>query len=347
MSSLKARKGLLLVNLGTPDSPSVADVRRYLRQFLWDPRVIDRPAWQRWLILNLLILPRRPRRSAAAYAKIWTAEGSPLLAHSRALTRAVQTRLGDEVSVALGMRYGNPSIASALAQLRAAGADRVVVLPLYPQYSSAATGSSVEAVMRAAASDWNTSWLHIVPPFYEHPSFIAAFAAGARPVLEAARPQRVLFSFHGLPERHCCKSDVSGQHCLAHADCCTTIGSSNRYCYRAQCFATMRALGAALDIAEEARVICFQSRLGREAWIRPYTDQILAELPRQGIERVVVLTPAFVADCLETVEEIGMRGVEAFRAAGGRELVLAPCPNASAAWADAVVRIAREDCGGL
>lgn len=347
MSPSAGRSGLLLVNLGTPESTAVADVRRYLREFLSDPRVIDRPRWQRWLILNLFILPRRPRHSAAAYAKIWTAEGSPLLVHGRALAQQVQARVGPQVRVALAMRYGQPSITSALRQLRAAGADRIVVFPLYPQYSAAATGSTVEAVLRQAAAEWNTPWLHVVPPFYAHPAFIESFAAGARSLLERVRPQRVLFSYHGLPERHCRKSDPSGRYCLAQEDCCATLDERNHNCYRAQCVATTRALGTALGIAEEERVIAFQSRLGREPWIRPDTEQVLAQLARQGIERVVVLTPSFVADCLETLEEIGLRASAAFRAAGGGELALAPCPNASPAWADAVVAIAREHCGWL
>lgn len=342
MSAFSPKTGLLLINLGTPDSTAVRDVRRYLREFLSDPRVIDIPALPRWLILNLFILPRRPRQSAEAYAKIWSPQGSPLLVYSQELAAKVQARLGNTVQVELAMRYGNPSLTSALDRLQQAGVDRIVAMPLYPQYSSAATGSSVEALFRAAGERWDTPFIHIVPPFFDHHAFIEAFAQAVRPTIEAADPQRVIFSYHGLPERHCRKSDSSGSHCLAKADCCERLERVNRNCYRAQCVATTRSLGDALGIPPEQRVLCFQSRLGKDPWIRPYTDQLLNELPAQGVQRAVVLTPAFVADCLETLEEIGMRGAEAWSAAGGNSLTLAPCPNSSDAWADAVITIAKD-----
>jgi ferrochelatase len=337
-----SRAGLLLINLGTPDSTDPADVRRYLREFLSDPRVLDIPGWRRFLLLELLILPFRPRTSAEAYAKIWTDRGSPLLFHSEDLAAKVAERLAGSAVVELAMRYGRPSIASALDRFRSAGVDRIVVFPLYPQYSSAATGSSIEAAYRQAAARWNTPYLEVVPPFYDHPAFLDACARVAGPVLAAGPADAVLFSFHGLPERQVRKSDESGAHCLASADCCDRIVQANRSCYRAQCFATARALAERLGVPESRRIVCFQSRLGRTPWIKPYTDELLTALPAKGVKRAVILSPAFVADCLETLEELGIRGAASFRAAGGEELRVAPAVNAGDVWADGVVRLARE-----
>jgi ferrochelatase len=334
--------GLLLVNLGTPDSPQISDVRPYLREFLSDPRVIDIPPLLRFLLLNLVILPFRPKKSAEAYEKIWTARGSPLLFHGIDLAEKVQKRLGEGCAVELAMRYGRPSIAAALARMQAKGVDRIVVFPLFPQYSSAATGSALEKVFSEAGKLWNTPYLSVVPPFYDHPAFIDASARVARRTMEGARAEVVLFSFHGLPERHCTKSDMSGTHCLKSADCCDRIVEANRHCYRAQCFATARALGDRLGLPEAQRIICFQSRLGRTPWIRPYTDEVIVALARRGVKRAAIMSPAFVADCLETIEELGIRAVESFRSEGGEDLRLVPAVNAEDDWADGVVAIARE-----
>lgn len=335
-------QGLLLVNLGTPDEPTAPAVRRYLRQFLSDPRVLDINPVGRAALLNLVILPRRPAQSAEAYRKIWDPVlGSPLLFHSRDLTRLVGERLGAGWQVELGMRYGSPSIESALEALRTAGADAIVVLPLYPQYAASSTGSSLEEVYRLAAARWNTPSIAAVPPFYDQGSFIAAFAAVGRPILASERPDHVLFSFHGLPERHMRKSDESGRHCLASPGCCDRVDGVNRNCYRAQSYATARALAAALSLDGDSWSVSFQSRLGRTPWIRPYTDVVLDELAARGVKRLAVFCPAFVADCLETLEEIGIRGRDQFRAAGGDDLVLVPSLNSSPAWVDAVVDMAR------
>lgn len=334
--------GLLLVNLGTPESPRAADVRPYLREFLSDPRVIDTSALGRWLLLNLVILPFRPKQSAEAYAKVWTDRGSPLLFHSRDLQAKVQDRLGAGIRVELAMRYGNPSIPDALAALHNAGVDRIVVFPLYPQYSSAANGSSIQRIFEVAGAYWNTPHLQVVPPFYDHPAFIDACAAAARPVLEATDPELVFFSFHGLPERQIRKSDDTGRHCLTEETCCDRMVDANRNCYRAQCYETARLLAERLGVPREKREVCFQSRLGRTPWIRPYTDQVLIERARSGVKRAVILSPAFVADCLETLEELGMRGAESWRESGGETLALAPCINSDDAWADALVGIARQ-----
>jgi protoporphyrin/coproporphyrin ferrochelatase len=269
-------RGLLLINLGTPDEPTSPAVRRYLRQFLSDPRVLDIHPVGRAALLYLVILPRRPAQSAAAYRKIWDERGSPLLYHSVDLAARVADRLGSSWHVELAMRYGQPSIEAGLDALRAAGADQLVVFPLFPQYASSSTGSAFEEVYRQVAARWNTPMIAAVPPFYDDERFIAAFAAVGRPVLAEKRPDHVLFSFHGLPERHMRKSDESGgRHCLASDGCCDVIGLANRNCYRAQCFVTARLLSSALGLAGDRSTVTFQSRLGRTPWIRPYTDLVI------------------------------------------------------------------------
>jgi len=337
--------GVLLLNLGTPDAPTAPAVRRYLREFLSDPRVIDINPVGRKLLLELVILPFRPRKSAEAYEKIWTPEGSPLLTIGRALEAKVRAALGPGHVIELAMRYGSPSIPDALERLRAAGAGRLVVAPLYPQYSSAATGSSLEAVFGALARRPVVPAVSVVPAFYEDAGFISAFAEVGAPVLAREKPDHVLFSFHGLPERQVRAGDHSGRHCLASEGCCDTIGEANRDCYRAQCFATARALAAELRLAPGSFSVAFQSRLGRTPWIRPYADERIGALAREGKKRLCVFCPAFVADCLETLEEIGLRGRAQFLAAGGESLTLVPSLNASDAWVGALVSLVRRTAG--
>jgi ferrochelatase len=329
----------LIVNLGTPDAPETGAVRRYLREFLSDPRVIDLNPVGRALLLNLVILPFRPQKSAAAYRLIWGEDGSPLLRHGLALVEAVRETLGPGIPVELGMRYGNPSIARALARLREHRVDRVIALPLYPQYASATTGSTLEKIFREASRLVNVPDLRTLPPFYDHPGFIRAFAAVGRPVLEEMRPDFVLFSYHGLPESQVKKSDETGAHCLRADSCCEAVVAANRNCYRAQCVATTRLLARELGLEDGRYQATFQSRLGRTPWIRPYTDEVITELPGRGIKKVAVFSPAFVADCLETLEEIGMRGKEAFLQAGGDEFRLVPSLNAHPQWVDTVVEM--------
>ncbi len=340
--SRTSRTGVLLVNLGTPDAPRTPEVRRYLREFLSDPRVIDVSAAGRWALVNLVIAPFRSPRSAEAYRKVWTERGSPLLVHGEDLAAAVRERLGPDVPVELAMRYGNPPVGGALERLRAAGADRVVVLPLFPQFASATTGSALEKVYAEAGRLGNVPDLATVPAFFDHPGFIRAFAGTARPVLARLRPDRVLMSYHGLPERQVRRADPTGSRCLASADCCDRLQDANRNCYRAQCFETSRRLAAALGLESGRWQITFQSRLGRTPWIRPYTDLTLAALPGAGVKRVAVMSPAFVADCLETLEEIAIRGKETFLKAGGEAFELVPSLNAGPAWVDTVVDLVRE-----
>ena len=337
--------GVLVVNLGTPDAPETGAVRRYLREFLSDPRVIDIPAPLRWLLLEGVILRTRPQASAALYRKVWTAEGSPLLVHGRALVAALGARLPD-CPVRLGMRYGKPSIASAFDELLRAGADRVVVFPLYPHATSSSVGSTLEEVFRVNGARWNVLPLSVVPPFHADAGFHDALAAVAEPALAAFRPDHVLMSFHGLPERHVTKADDRGAGCLARATCCDVATRANASCYRAQCHDTARRLASSLGLPAGTWTIGFQSRLGRTPWIKPWSDVVIRELAAKGVKRLAVCCPGFVADCLETLEEIGLRAKADFVAHGGADLVLVPSLNAHPRWVDAAEALVRR-AGGL
>ncbi len=334
-------KGLLLLNVGTPDDPSEASVRRYLREFLSDPRVMDLHPIARWLLLNLVILPLRPAKSAEAYRKVWTDEGSPLLVHGRALADAVARRLGGGWRVQLGMRYGNPSIASALGALVEAGVHRIVVFPLFPQYASSTTGSALQKVYEEAGRREVAPALAVVPPFFDDDGFLEAQAALVRGRLGGGRFDHVLFTFHGLPERHVRRADPTGAHCLVQEACCSTTDPVHRYCYRRQCLATASHLAERLSLAPGGWSVAFQSRLGRTPWLRPYTEQRIAQLAQEGVASLLVVAPSFTADCLETLEELGLRGRERFLAAGGRRFELVPALNASERWVETVARLAR------
>ncbi len=335
--------GLLLSNLGSPEAPTAAAVRPYLRQFLTDRRVVDIPWLWRQLLVRGIIAPFRAPRSAKAYAKVWTPEGSPLLVHSRNLSEGVSRRLGAGWKVALGMRYGNPSLGSALSDLVGAGCSTILVLPLYPQYASATTGSTVEELWRLAGRLENVPDLRVLPPFPEHPGFVRVQAQRIVPLLEGRADEHVLFSFHGLPERQVRRADGSGR-CLS-GGCCDRLGESNRLCYKAQCHATARALAAKLGLREGAWTVSFQSRLGRIPWIGPATEETARNLASRGCRNLVVATPAFVADCLETLEEVGMGVRDAFLGAGGERFALAPCLDTDPDWIDVVSEMATSYLG--
>jgi len=334
--AVEKQTGVLLVNLGTPESPSTASVRRYLRQFLSDPRVLTLPGPLRWLLLNLVILPARPRKAAAAYQKIWLAEGSPLKVYLEALTGSVAGILGSRFKVEGVMRYGTPSIASGLAALERAAVDRVIVLPLFPQYASAVTASVSAEVFRCLDAAGDIPPIEIMGAFYDEPDFAGSWADLVGPALSDFAADHVLFSFHGLPEDQIRASDPTGNHCLATPECCQTPGVNLKRCYRAQCFETANALINALDLDKGKTSSAFQSRLGPRPWIQPFTDRVLPELAEKGVRRLAVFCPSFVADCLETLEEIGIRLREQWHSLGGEALWLAPCPNADEGFAVAV-----------
>ncbi|MCE0484954.1 MAG: ferrochelatase [Methylacidiphilales bacterium] len=332
------KRGVLLINLGSPDSASVPDVRKYLREFLMDPRVLDTPWPIRWYVVNRCILPTRPAESVAAYAKIWTKEGSPLVASGWKVRAELQRRLGEELPVELAMRYQNPGIESALRQLRAKGVEDLLVFPLFPQFAMSSFETAVVRAKELAAQVAPGMRLRIAAPFYNDPEYIAALAASAVDGLQK-NYDHVLFTFHGLPERHLRKSDPTGTHCLCSADCCEKSSVAHATCYRAQCFATVRALVEQAKIPAGKFSVSFQSRLGSDPWLRPYTDEELVRLPKNGVKRLMVMSPAFVADCLETLEEIAMRGRETFLEAGGEEFTFIPCLNEHPRWLDALEKI--------
>lgn len=321
--------GVLLAQLGTPASPSTRDVRRYLREFLSDPLVIDLPGPARWLLVNGVIAPFRAPRSAHAYRAIWRPEGSPLRVHTDALAAELGKALGPGFSVEAGMRYGEPTLADALDRLTAAGVRRIVVAALYPQHAESSRGTALLAVQRWAAAGPAAPELAILPPFFAARGFVDAVAAAARPLLSSLQPEHVLMSYHGLPERHVRRADPTQERCLARPDCCVQPGATD-HCYRAQCIATTRAVTAALGLAPERVSTSFQSRLGRARWIGPSTDEQLVSLAGRGVRRLLVLCPSFVADCLETLEEIGLRARERWLTElHGEAFATAPCVNAS------------------
>jgi ferrochelatase len=341
MTGTTTPTGVLLVQLGTPDSTDVSDVRTYLREFLGDPRVLDIPAPARALLLNAVILPFRPRRSAEQYHKIWTEDGSPLIIHTEALAEGLQTVLGDGYLVAYGMRYRKPSIESAVTRLAAANCSRIVILPLFPHYASASTGSALEETLRVIGERWNVPEVSTISDFFEDPGYISALASVAEPHLESFHPDHVIFSYHGLPEKQVRKSDPTGEWCLTRDECCDRIVEANRFCYRAQCFATTRAVVAELGLPPGSYSTTFQSRLAGQKWIEPYTDVEVVNLHRAGVRRLAVLTPSFTADCLETLEEIGIRLRRQWEEIGGEDLLLVPCVNAEPVFVSAVADLVR------
>jgi protoporphyrin/coproporphyrin ferrochelatase len=336
ISFMSRKKGILLVNLGSPDSPSVPDVRRYLREFLMDPRVLDSPWPIRFFVVNFLILPKRPKESAEAYRQIWLPEGSPLIVISKQVQALLRERLSAPVELA--MRYQNPSIPDAIERIASAGVEQLLVIPMFPQFAMSSFETAVERVKEVASRRAPGMEVSVQPPFYGDPDYIEALAAVSMPRLEKGY-DHLLFSFHGLPERHLHKSDPTGKHCLKVKDCCLTPSPAHATCYRAQCIQTMLKLVKRAGIPEGKYSIAFQSRLGRDPWLTPYTDHEIERLARSGIKKLQVICPAFVADCLETLEEIGMRGRESFLEAGGTDYNMIPCINTHPAWIQALERM--------
>ncbi|HSY43839.1 MAG TPA: ferrochelatase [Candidatus Acidoferrum sp.] len=331
-------KGILLVNLGSPDSTAVGDVRKYLRQFLMDGRVIDAPWPIRFGIVHFTILPFRPKESAHAYQKIWTPEGSPLVVTSRHVQHKLQERF--TIPVELAMRYQNPSIESAIRKLDYLKVDDVFLIPLFPHYAMSSYESAVERVKSVAKFLAPKMKITVQPPYFDAPDYIEALVTGAQNYLQDGY-DHLLFSFHGIPERHLRKSDPTGCHCLRSENCCEVSSPAHATCYRAQCFKTVAAFVAKANVPKEKYSVSFQSRLGRDPWLKPYTDLELAEFPKRGVQKLLVICPAFVSDCLETIEEIGMRGKETFISAGGKEFMQIPCLNEQTLWLSTLEKMAR------
>lgn len=323
---MQRTRGILLVNLGSPDSPSVPDVRRYLREFLGDERVLDLPAPLRWLLLEGIILRTRPKHSAHAYRSIWTEEGSPLIRTSERVRDRLAETLGAETPVFLAMRYGRPSIKDVVAKIVASGVTELLLIPQYPHYAMSSWETVTAKVYAEVAAQAPGLRVECVQPFFADADYIAALHKVSLPYL--AQPyDHVLFSYHGIPLRHLKKADSSHAHCCTVKDCCTTVSPAQMTCYRAQVFATTRAFAARARLAPERFSVSFQSRLAGEPWCEPFTDSVLKRLPSQGVKRLLVMCPAFVTDCLETLEEISVAGRETFLQAGGVSFHQIPCLN--------------------
>jgi len=332
------RRAVLLVNLGSPASPSTADVRRYLDEFLMDPDVLDLPTIARTVLVRGVILNTRPAKSAEAYAKIWTAEGSPLVVISERTRAALEAHM--ELPVGLAMRYGEPSIAHGLEDLlrRVGEVDDLLVVPLYPHYAMAST-RTVEVAVEAALRGKDVPY-RFLPPFFEDPGYLDALAGSVRAAMPADT-QMLLFSYHGIPQRHVRKMDPTGSHCLRSGDCCAIPSAAWATCYRHQVITTMEGVAQRLELAEDAYDFAFQSRLGG-GWLEPFTDKELLALPSRGVKRIAVVCPSFVADCLETLEEMEMRGRETFLGAGGESFTYVPCLNDDPAWIAALATLCRK-----
>lgn len=333
------KTGLLLINLGTPTAPSVDAVRAYLDEFLMDPYVIDLPYMLRYALVKGIILRTRPQASAQLYQSVWMEEGSPLLVLSLHFKTALQQLLAEDCVVELGMRYGTPSIDSALEKLMQQPLKELIVLPLFPQYSQAATLSAIECFKRAAQK-YTLPPTRIIEDFYNHPAFIEAYAALISEHLDLEQHQHLLMSYHGLPVKHLEKTGCQhvGKQCF-DAIGCPRISAQNQQCYRAQCFATTRLLAAQLQLKPNQYSVSFQSRLGKTPWIKPYTDLHLEDLYAQGIRKLAVACPSFVTDCLETLEEIALRAKEQWMELGGESFTAIPCLNSSELWLRAVAKI--------
>lgn len=328
------KKGVLLVNLGSPDSTKVKDVKRYLGEFLMDERVIDIPYWKRFLLIKGIILNVRPKKSAAAYKKIWWKEGSPLVVISERFAEKVKRN--QDIPVALGMRYGSMSMEKALNELKQQDVTEVFLIPLYPHYAMSSFETVVEKAKELIKTSFKNMTLDVKPVFYNDPDYIKVMSDNLREQLNGFDYDQILFSYHGIPERHIFKGDPTGSHCKLDGSCCELSSEAHKTCYRHQCFETTKGMVKELGLKEGTYRNSFQSRLLKDPWLKPYTDHELEAMPDQGVKKLAVITPAFVADCLETLEEIAMEGKEEFLAFGGEEFRHITCLNESEAWVEVV-----------
>lgn len=336
---MSSKTGVLLINLGTPDSPSVADVRSYLSQFLNDPRVIDIPWLLRKILVNGIIVPFRAPKSAKVYRKLWTENGSPLLYHSNRVKELLQNELKGTHDIYLAMRYKNPSIASVLEEMRRMNYAKFVILPMFPQYASASTGSALEEVMRVIRTWWVIPELKLISQYYDHKQYINAFVARGKQ-FNLNEYDHILFSYHGLPERQVDK--VYDNDLCANHDCENEVTEDNKYCYKATCYATTRLLAERLEIAKENYTVCFQSRLDKK-WLEPFSDKVVEACAKKGMKKLLVFSPAFTADCLETTIEIGEEYQEIFETHGGKKVQLVESLNDHPQWVQCLKELVLEN----
>ncbi|MGB1019686.1 MAG: ferrochelatase [Flavobacteriaceae bacterium] len=329
-------KGVLLVNLGSPDSTSKQDVRKYLDEFLMDERVIDLPKWLRTFLVRGIILNTRPKKSAKAYKKIWWEEGSPLIVLSERLQRQVQKKT--QVPIALAMRYGNPSIKKGLQELADQEVDEVLLIPLYPQFAMATTETILVLAETLRQKYFPQMQFTSLPAFYNHPDYIRVLSNSIQEALQGKNWEHLLFSYHGVPERHIRKSDITKSHCKMDGKCCFQDSPAHQYCYRHQCEKTTLQVAEYLSLKPGTFSTSFQSRLGLDPWLQPYTDKTVAGFAKKGVKEMAIVTPAFISDCLETLEEIGMEAVEDFEEKGGEHLEVIPCLNDREDWVNVLSR---------
>jgi len=328
------------MNLGSPDSTKVSDVRKYLLEFLMDERVIDYPVVPRTLLVKGIIVPFRARKSAAAYRSIWTDEGSPLIHTSRLLQAEVEKATG--IPTEICMRYRNPTPEAAFEALikKQPGIEQVIAIPLYPHYAMSSYETAVEDVKAVHKNGQYSFELDFMPAYYDHPAYLKALSESIRPYLDREY-DHILFSYHGIPKRHIRKSDITGKHCLCSTDCCSTPSPAHAFCYKHQCLKTTELITRELNIPAEKFSHSFQSRLG-SGWLEPFTDKRLKAMPGEGIKKLLIICPAFVSDCLETLEEIAEEGKETYMEAGGEEFTMIPCLNIHPLWISALGQFVRE-----
>ncbi len=325
-------KGALLVNLGSPKSTSVSDVKSYLNEFLMDKRVIDTPYLLRAFLVKGIILNTRPKKSAEAYRKIWWKEGSPLIVLSERLTKKVNQKT--TIPVELAMRYGQPSIKNGIQKLADKGVTEILLIPLYPQFAMATTETITVLAEKIIKKHFSNITLTYISPFYNNEDYINTLSNSINNTLKKVKPDHLLFSYHGIPERHIKKSDITKSHCKIDGSCCKSPSAAHKYCYRHQCYETTRLVAKKLNLKEGDYSVSFQSRLGKDPWLQPYTDKTIDLLAKKGVQKLAVATPAFVADCLETLEEIGIEAKQSFHNNGGKDFTTIPCLNDNTEWVD-------------
>lgn len=342
---MEARRGIILMNLGSPESTAVKDVRKYLGEFLMDGKVIDVPLFFRFLLVKGIIVPFRSPKSAHAYQSIWTNEGSPLIVLTKQLQLALQKQL--EAPVTIAMRYGKLSPTEAYEELmeKVPGLEEVLLVPMYPHYAMSSYETAVEYAVSTHKRKKYPFKLKIIKPYYDDADYVTALAESIKPYLQSDY-DHILFSYHGVPERHIHKGDITGQHCLKVADCCNVNSEAHKQCYRHQGFTTTKLVAERLGLDKNKFSVSFQSRLGRDEWLKPYTAMRLQEMPGEGIKKLLVVCPAFISDCLETLEEIALQGKQSFLESGGERFEAIPCLNVHPLWVTTIAKWARQHAEG-